>query len=189
MSLRLVTPAATTIISLVEAKAQCRVLHEDEDTYIADLIDAAQDWIAGEKSWLGRGVVEQEWELTLSAFPDGRVDLPRPPLVSVDGVFYTPSGGGAEVEITTFRTINAAMADGGYILPAKNTEWPETDNEPGSVRVAFTTGFATVPPAIKHAMLLMVGHWYKNREAASEANMSDLPFAVDALLYPYRNWA
>lgn len=188
MSLRLVTPAATTIVSVAEAKAHLRVLHSDDDTYIGSLVAAAQDWVAGEKSWLGRSVISQTWELTLSSFPVDRTDIPKPPLVSVDGVFYTPADGGAEVEITTFRTLDAGVANGGYILPAKNESWPATDGEPGSVRIEFTAGFSTVPPSIKHAVLLMIGHWYENREAATETKMSDLPMAVDALLYPYRNW-
>lgn len=188
MGLRLVTPAATTIVSVDEAKSHLHVLHTDDDAYIGGLIEAAQDWMAGERSWLGRVVVSQEWELTLSSFPAGKIDLPRPPLVSVDGVFYTPTDGGSEVEIVDFRTIDVGVADGGYILPAKNGSWPPTDGEPGSVRIEFTTGFATVPPAIKHATLLTIGHWYENREAATEVKLSDLPLAVDALLMPYRNW-
>lgn len=188
MSLRLVTPATAEIVSLAEAKAHLRVLHSDDDTYITGLAGAAQDWITGENNWLGRSVVEQGWELTIESFPSGKICLPKPPLVQVTGVFYTPSSGGAEVEITDFRELDVGVSEGGYILPAKNADWPETDGEPGSVRITFTAGYSTVPKSVKHAALLMIGHWYENREAATETKLSDLPMAVDALLYPYRNW-
>jgi uncharacterized phiE125 gp8 family phage protein len=188
MSLRLATPATAEIVSLVDAKAHLRVFHDDDDAYIGGLIAAAQDWLAGEKNWIGRSVVEQGWELTLSHFPVAKVDLPKPPLKSVDGVFYTPATG-VEVSLSGFRTIDTGVADGGYILPAIGTAWPITNGEPGSVRIEFKAGFATVPPSVKHAALLMIGHWYEHREAASETKITDLPMAVDALLYPYRNWA
>lgn len=189
MGLRLVTAATADIVTLAEAKAHLRVSFDDDDDYITGLRAAARDWLSGEDSWLGCSVVEAGWELTMSSFPAGEIRLPKAPLKTVDGVFYTPSDGGAEVELTGFRTLDAGIKAGGYILPAKNTDWPETDNEPGSVRIAFTSGFATLPASIKHAAQLMIGHWYENREAATEANMEDMPLAVDALLYPYRNWA
>nr|WP_269106835.1 head-tail connector protein [Massilia sp. TS11] len=39
------------------------------------------------------------------------------------------------------------------------------------------------------AVLLLVGHWYNNREASTTAaNVSDIPFGVDALLTPAKVW-
>jgi len=188
MSLRLVTPASATIVSLAEAKAHLRVFHDDEDTYINGLIAAAQDWLAGEKNWLGRSVCEQDWELTLSAFPVGKISLPKPPLVAVTAVLYTPPGG-SEVHLATYREFDAGVADGGYILPAIGEAWPTTSGEPNSVRIQFTAGFETVPASIKNAALLLIGHWFEHREAAAETKITDLPMAVDALLMPYRDWS
>ncbi|MGZ2429590.1 head-tail connector protein [Rhizobium redzepovicii] len=185
MGLRLKT-AVAPIVSTADAKAHLRVMHDDDDAYIDGLIAAAGDWLFGENSWIGRSAPDSEWELTLCAFPSGKLDIPRPPLVSVDGVFYTPSDGGAEQEITGFRTIGEGA--NGYILPAKNEDWPSTDGEPESVRIEFTAGYSALPASIKHAALLLIGHWYENREAATEAKLSDMPLAVDALLMPYRNW-
>ncbi|HCJ6320165.1 TPA: phage gp6-like head-tail connector protein [Citrobacter sedlakii] len=40
---------------------------------------------------------------------------------------------------------------------------------------------------VKAAMLLLIGHWYANREAVNIGNItSEIPFAVEALLQPYR---
>jgi len=185
MSLRLVTPASATIVSLVEAKAHLRVFHDDEDIYIEGLISAAQDWMAGEKNWLGRSVCEQEWELTLSAFPVGKISLPKPPLISVEAVFYTPTGG-AETTLSGFRTFDVGVSDGGYILPAIGEAWPTANGEPDAVRIKFTAGYEEVPASIKHAALLLIGHWFEHRETAAETKITDLPMAVDALLMPYR---
>ncbi len=40
---------------------------------------------------------------------------------------------------------------------------------------------------IEMAMLMLIAHWYANREAVNIGNItSEVPFAVEALLQPYR---
>ncbi|GJK86863.1 MULTISPECIES: head-tail connector protein [Citrobacter] len=40
---------------------------------------------------------------------------------------------------------------------------------------------------VKAAILLLVGHWYANREAVNIGNITtEIPFTVEALLQPYR---
>lgn len=205
MELRLVTPATAEIVTLAEAKAHLRVFHDDDDDYITALCEAVRDHLTGEAGWLGVSVLPATWELTLSRFPCYDVEwppawmplqtarprsalpLPRPPLTAVSGLYYTPSNG-VETEITDFRTFGATTQGGAYLLPAKGANWPTTDGEPGSVRVRYTAGYAELPKAIKHAGLLMLAHWYENREAATEAKMNELPMAVQALLAPYRHF-
>jgi uncharacterized phage protein (predicted DNA packaging) len=41
-------------------------------------------------------------------------------------------------------------------------------------------------PAVMHAVNLLVGHFYSNREAATEAPPKAIAFGVDTLLAPYR---
>lgn len=208
MELRLITPATADILTLAEAKAHLRIYHNDEDGYISDLCDAVRDHLTGEAAWLGVSVLPQTWELTAERFPgagcignwpgewaprnDKRpVDalvLPRPPLVSVTGLYYTPADSGAESTITNFRTIGATTQGGSYILPAKNESWPSTDGEPGSVRVRYTAGYASLPGAIRHAAKLLVAHWFLNREATSDTKMVDLPLSIVSLLSPYRHF-
>lgn len=40
--------------------------------------------------------------------------------------------------------------------------------------------------ALEQAELLLVGHFYQTREAATAVNVSEVPFAVKALAAPYR---
>lgn len=42
-------------------------------------------------------------------------------------------------------------------------------------------------PGIWAAMLLMVGHWYNNREASGQ-NLSEIPLGVDDILFLHRRW-
>ena len=55
------------------------------------------------------------------------------------------------------------------------------------VAITFTAGYgapADVPAAIRQAMLLLVTQWYEHRQVTGTG--STLPFAVEALLAPYR---
>ena len=46
-----------------------------------------------------------------------------------------------------------------------------------------------LPPAVKHAILLLVGHFYANRESVSFATASEIPLAYKYLLQPYKSYA
>ncbi len=45
---------------------------------------------------------------------------------------------------------------------------------------------APVPAPVKHAVILLVSHWYSAREAAGEKPSAPIAFGVNALLQPYR---
>ncbi|MHA6645652.1 head-tail connector protein [Mesorhizobium sp. A623] len=45
-----------------------------------------------------------------------------------------------------------------------------------------------VPPAVLHAVKLLISHWYSNRDAAGEKPSHAIEFGVNALLAPYREW-
>ncbi|WP_051442614.1 head-tail connector protein [Mesorhizobium sp. WSM3626] len=51
------------------------------------------------------------------------------------------------------------------------------------IGVAFAT---PVQAPVRHAILLLVSHWYSNRDAATEAPPKAIAYGVDALLQPFR---
>ena len=46
-----------------------------------------------------------------------------------------------------------------------------------------------LPSSVRHAILLLVGHFYANRESVSFASASDIPLAYEYLLQPYKSYA
>jgi hypothetical protein len=108
-------------------------------------------------------------------------------LKSVDSVEFTASDG-TVTNLSGFRTFGVGSTQPAYIVPAVGNSWPSVVREPESVRIKFTAGYATVPPGIKHAILLMIGHWYEHREDVSESNLVEVPLASQSLLMPHRNW-
>ena len=67
-----------------------------------------------------------------------------------------------------------------------NFAFPQTQVQGPNVSVTFVAGYASVPTPIVQAMLLLIGHWYQNRETANANPVTSLPLAFEALITPYR---
>lgn len=52
----------------------------------------------------------------------------------------------------------------------------------------ITDDHGKLPPAVKHAILLLVGHFYANRESVSFATASEIPLAYQYLLQSYKSY-
>lgn len=203
----IVTPPAIMPVSLVEAKAHLRVDFADDDALIGSLIEAATDHLDGWTGVLGRCLVEQEWRQDFDAF-GSCLHLPLGPVISISSVTVggdtvDPSAYSLKVDaggrsVVTFGNVLASGATSvvykaGYATIPEVPEVPAVEpgegdppDPPGSPAVPAIPAQSTVPPALKAAILLMVGHWYQSREAATDGAMSVLPMAVDALVAPYR---
>lgn len=59
------------------------------------------------------------------------------------------------------------------------------DNDLGSIIYQCND---TLPAPIKHAMLLLIGNFYMNRESISFASNSSLPLSYEYLLAPYKEY-
>jgi len=175
---------APEVVTLAEAKAHLRVGYEDEDSYIGTLIEAATLWAA---TTTGLSLGERQWVLALDQFPNDKLVLPVVPLVSVESLAYIDEFEASQT-YAGFRVFGVGGDIPGYVLPSTGEAWPGASKEPECVTVEFTAGNDTIPKTIKHAILLMVSHWYENRESASAHNLSEAPFGVSALLLPHRNW-
>jgi len=192
MSLTIVTPPAEEPVTLTEAKNHLRVDLSDDDSLISALIVAAREHA---EAITRRAFITQTLKLSMDAFPanNGPIYVPMPPLQSVNSLKYFDTDGMEQTltEGTDFLVDNES--EPGRITPAPDTGWPATQNRPNAVSVEFVAGFgdaSKVPQGIKQAILLMVGHWYENREAVTMQgnNAGELPMAVDSLLMMHRIW-
>lgn len=70
------------------------------------------------------------------------------------------------------------------------TQLAEHELQVGIITRTGTAGFGgidDVPEVIKQWILVHIGYWYANREAASDSNIQPLPY-VGRLLDPFRKW-
>lgn len=184
----LVTPPDDLPLSVAEARQHCRIDGTDDDALVAALIQAATDHLDGWNGILGRCLMTQTWRQDFPGF-GCRMRLPLAPVQSVSQVTYYDADNAQQ---TLASSVYALLTDavGSYVTLAPNQDWPTTYRRPDAVSVTYVAGYGgatDVPQAIKQAMLLMISHWYENREAATVGVIaSSLPMAVDALLTPYR---
>lgn len=182
-AIRRITAPVEKPVSLAEAKAHCRVDFSDDDTLIASLIDAAVSHIDGEGE-LGRAMITQtwaQWETQSPGWPRLKIG-PFQSLVSVE--YYDDDSVLQEATLADFET----RLQGDFVIckPKEDREWPTADTRADAIKITYTAGFgddaADVPMGIRHAILMLVAHWYENREAISEGRMVPTPMAVEALI-------
>lgn len=197
MATTLVTPPAAEVITLAEAKAHARVEIDDDDGLIAGYAIAARVHLEGETR---RAFLTQTWDLTLDyGWPvvreDGRhlnrIVLPRPPVQSVTSITYIDSAGATQTLAADQYKLAKASTGEWFVEPAYGVTWPSVRSEMAAITVRFVAGYGSnpgdVPEPLRQAMLLLIGHFYENREAINIGNIvNELPFAVAALVFPFR---
>ncbi len=180
MTLVVTTQPASEPVTLDETKTHLRVTDTSEDTLIGGLITAAREYA---ELVTGRAFITRAYTLTLPA--TATITLPFPYLVAVTAVTYTLPG---DVDHPLGYEINAAYTVNAFPSQAVVTIDP-LPVQAVTVKVCYTAGFGTaatsVPRTLRQALLLLVGHWYTNRETTG-ARTTDLPYAVDILLNMHR---
>lgn len=191
MALVLVTGPATEPVSKDEAKAHLRVDGTEDDAYITALIVTARMHV---EAILRRALITQTWKLVLDSWPSDVVKFAKPPLASVVSVTYLDENGDSQTFASSNYVVDTASEPGRLTL-AKDASWPSDELYPlGAVNIQYSAGYGAdtdVPQAYKQAMLLIIGHFYENREAvvaAQGANIQELPMGALALLSPTRVW-
>jgi len=177
-------------VTLADAKLHLRVDGDEENTWIERAIRAAREFCEETQQ---RAYVSRRFRMSLERWPCGRIIvLPKPPLQSVEVITYILADGTVETLGPSQYVVDAA-SEPGTIYLAPGASWPAGQLAPGMpIRVEFTAGYgaaAAVPERVKQAILLLVGHWYENRETVLVGSISrSLEFAVEALLWQDRFW-
>jgi uncharacterized phiE125 gp8 family phage protein len=186
MALVLVTAPAVEPVDLASAKTHLHVDGTDDDALITALITAAREYCEG---FQNRQYITATWELWLDSFPsEDYIRIPLPPLQSVASVKYYGTDN-AEYTMAAADYFVDNKSEPGRLVLAYGKSWPSTTLRPANgVVVRFVAGYgdaaANVPQKVKQAMLLLIGHWYANREAVLTGSISkEIEFAVNSLLW------
>jgi len=130
-----------TIVSLTEAKAQCRVFHEMDDSYLESLIPVAGEMAqsyCNRMLTLGSASTVIESYHSVVTLPFGDVtdvtELLLDGVVSTDFTFEP---------VTQKLTINTAYS---------------------VAKVTYTCGYANTPKVVKQAMLMIISTLYDTRQ-------------------------
>lgn len=181
---RTAAPAAT-VVTLATAKTHVRVDDTDSDTYLSSLLEVASDTVA---EMAGKSLINQTWRMQLGPVTgDCPVYLPYAPVVSITSISYFDAADSSQTADTADYALKGDD-DRAWLVPAGTGVWPDMYDRPDALTITYLAGYGTgpsnVPANLKHAALLLVGHWFENREAT--ADRSSLPekikFAVEDLV-------
>ena len=184
-SLVVTTQPTVEPVSLAEAKAQLSLLPDqiDDDDLIVGLIASGRR-VA--EARLGVALAPQQlrakWGYSIEGWPlsaDGHgpavLALPRTPVLTGGSYPIVVDVDGTTVSSSTY-TVDA---DAGEIRFTSTPNVIPTS----TLTVTYSAGPAgRIAPQVRSAILLMVGHLYANREAASADRLAEVPMAVSMLL-------
>jgi len=180
-------------LSLDDVKEALRLDLSDtsEDGYLDALCSAARAAVEGMTGLLLVPIAGMELIFDDFGNADSGLRLPAWPVRLVSDVTYLDTNGEGQV-LTAGDDWRLVAKKPARLLPAAGTCWPQVLGGPGSVIVTLNAGYATateVSPALKQAMHLLIGNWYRNREAdVIGATALELPNGVERLVAPHRMW-
>ncbi len=178
MSRAVTVPPVQEPISLFEAKDHLRVSVDDEDLLIYSLIKAARKKI---ESDCNRYLITQTVEIYFDRFPRGIMNLGIP-IQSVQLIHYIDASAQPQTLPTSDYSVDERSVIGRV---ATSVGWPATSAMLKVVTVTVIAGYGdskAVPENIKHALLLLVGHLFENREMTSERALKVVPMAYEFLI-------
>jgi uncharacterized phiE125 gp8 family phage protein len=147
----------------------------------------------------GRAFLTQTWRYTLDRFPGawcgnlwpsmsagpfGVIELPMPVLQSVSSITYVDNDGVTQTLSTSVYDVDVDHFPGRVLLKYGQV-WPVTRVQRNAVTITLVAGYASpalVPADWKHALLLLIAHFYQHR---GDENMP-MPDNIDSLMYPDR---
>lgn len=191
--LRLVSYDSADIIDLRLIKQHLRIDDCESDELLRASISGAADMIARETTRILRPTV-YEWRL--DAWPAGcRLELPVAPVRDVLTVTYIDAAGAEQALDTTLWDWEPTDAGGTLWFTALFTP-PEIGREKGGIRIGFEAGHdpheatpddgdqsLAFPDVAVPCLLLMVAHWFQNREATAAApGMVEIPLGAQRLI-------
>ncbi len=184
------TGPAVEPVTVAEAKAHLRVDTSEDDAYVQNLVTSAREWC---EQYLDRTLVNTQWVMRFDSFPpDGThdIELPRPPMATagtttaVSLTFTYEDGTTATYSTASYRVDRNSTP--GAVKTLYGQTWPPHLMDDNAVSVTWWAGYgaagSSVPAAIRHAILMIVGILYEKRAAAESGSLNEVPFGVKSLL-------
>ncbi len=185
-SIDVIDVSAAEPVSLSLVRQHCRVVVNDEDELLTMQARAARELVERES---GVHLVRKTVREILPKFPCGRsIELHAWPVISVDSITYIDEDEEEQtLDLETY--VSTSLGTRPSLVTLRSDEgWPTTDcDRPDAVTIEYSVGFDAnskpAPDAALQAILLLTGHWYRNREAAVIGTINnELAIGLDRLI-------
>lgn len=171
-------------LALADAKMHLRTIADDtseDEAILLPLISAAREYC---ENITGRALAKQ----TIKAYPNvfaKTMELPRMPIRSVTAIRYTAADGATNT-----------LAESDYLLDGESGRLallniPHfTPRALNPIEITYEAGYEKLPRLIRQAMLLLIGHWYLNRESVATGAVTtiEIDMTTRALLRQFKVW-
>jgi len=190
------------ITVLTAATSEPVTLEEARQWSLLDADDTSQDWkllmiskAARERAEFltGMALLRQtlEWRINRLPTDDNPLEIPYPPLVTLNYISYIDSTGVAQTLAgSPDAWLLNAEAMPARVTPLYGEPWPDVREQTGAVRIGFTCGYATssqMPAQLLLWMQQRIESWFCAPGAMAPRAVHEMPRDhVDALLDPFR---
>lgn len=171
-------------LTAAEAMAHCRETDTTLESKFESLITSAREYA---ETVTGRALAVKTVTAVCDFFPaSGVIELPIVPIVTLTSLTYKNEDGD-ETDISN-RVIVDDYSNPPKLVLKESSTWPtETLYQVNPIKIVYQAG-ETPSHKIKQAMLLLVGHWYENREEVVVGQESfTVPFDAEAILQQERH--
>ena len=187
-ALELLEAPAVTPVSLAEVRRQLRIEHEDDDLLLVRLINVATAYTDVQGA-LGHAMISQKWGQWVDSTPPASVKLILGPVLQVNAIKYYDTNGDLQTDtLNNYEVLGTSFAT--TVGPKEGFNWPVTQDRSDAIRIEYTIGYgetvADIPETIRHALMMLIGHWYENRETTMMDELSNVPYGFDALIDMHR---
>lgn len=162
----------------------------DDNEVVERQITAARVWLEGV---LSSAFITQTWVVKLDCFPSTQFKLAKAPLQSVTSIVYTDDDGNDTTYSSSNYLVDSDSKPGRVVLKT-GSSWPTvTLQEINGVTITYVAGYGDaatdVPMPIRHALALIIGDFYENRENSiliQGGEFQQLPLNWQRLVSNYR---
>ena len=183
----LVIPAASTVVTLTEAKNWLKVDISDDNTLITDLIKASEIFA---QEFCNRQFLTATFDYSVECWNPQRIYIPKQGLTVVNSVKYFDTD---DTEQTLAASVYGTDIKGvlGSIYLKTNQVWPELSTTvPFPITIQCVIGaanVAAVPDTVKTFIKMMTNDGWENREYHLEGVNVASSVRVNALAEYYLN--
>ena len=179
------TAAVTEPVSLDRVKRSLGLDNvRDFDTTLQELIKSATNAVSND---LGRALTTTVYTLHLDRWPGREIQLPYPPLISVDSVKYY---GDTTETLDTFSSGSYTVSTGGdpgVIWLNEDADWPDLMDRPSPIEIQFQAGYGAdtddVPAAIQAAVTTTAAYFFDQPLPVITGTIAtELPLGVSRLI-------
>ena len=187
-------PEPVEPVTLDEVKAWMNFEYDRDDELIRGIIQAARHTVETDtrlslltQTWIAR--LHSDPACNSLHFCEGSKEglkLTHGPLASVTSITYLDEDGASQTWSSSNYEVDT-KPNPGVIWLAYDASWPTVRDTQNAVTITYVVGYSATSNdrryrLARQAMLMLIAHWYQNREAIAPGNMKAIEHGYNNLI-------